>query len=157
MVLPRLILFHFNPRLVLFGGVREPLYPQNRDIGRKNGVVINKITTFAKLMLTISSMQLKKLIHAASLVLLILAVNTAWAACDLPNTTYTSTKFTSQLSNREIIVGSLCGNVYLIEALTDHIIFKQHLTNNFESSPVIVGNYIVVGSCGRENHKFRIR
>ena len=142
---------------MLLGGVREALYPQNRDIGRKNGVVINKITTFAKLILTISSMQLKDLKHAASLVLLILAVNTAWAACDLLDTTYTSAKFTSQFSNREIIVGSLCGNVYLIEALTDHIIFKQHQANNFESSPVVVDNYIVVGSRGREIHKFRIR
>lgn len=56
-----------------------------------------------------------------------------------------------------IFTGDVVGNAYLIEGVTGRIICKKHLANNFESSPVVVDNCVVVGSRGREIHKFQIR
>ena len=56
-----------------------------------------------------------------------------------------------------IFTGDVIGNAYLIEASTGKIIFKQKMAWNFESSPVVVGDCVVVGSRGNEIHKFRIK
>ena len=55
-----------------------------------------------------------------------------------------------------IFTGDVTGYAYLIEAQTGRIIFKQLMANNFESSPVVVDNSVVVGSRGREIYRFRI-
>ena len=55
-----------------------------------------------------------------------------------------------------IFTGDVTGNAYLIEGKSGRIIFKQHMVNNFESSPVVIDNCFVVGSRGREICKFRI-
>jgi outer membrane protein assembly factor BamB len=60
-------------------------------------------------------------------------------------------------SNRMFIfTGDAYGNVYLIEGKTGKVIFKQRMGNNFESSPVVVGNSLVVGSRGREIYRFSV-
>lgn len=56
-----------------------------------------------------------------------------------------------------IFTGDVIGNAYLIEASTGKILFKQKMAWNFESSPVVVGDCVVVGSRGNEIHKFRIK
>ena len=55
-----------------------------------------------------------------------------------------------------IFTGDVTGIAYLIDAETGRIIFKKHMVNNFESSPVVVDNSVVVGSRGREIYRFRI-
>lgn len=55
-----------------------------------------------------------------------------------------------------IFTGDVIGNVYLIEAATGKIIFKKKMAWNFESSPIVIGDCIVVGSRGKEIHKFRV-
>ena len=56
-----------------------------------------------------------------------------------------------------IFTGDVTGYAYLIEGESGRIIYKKLMANNFESSPVVVGNTVVVGSRGREIYKFRIR
>lgn len=55
-----------------------------------------------------------------------------------------------------IFTGDVIGNVYLIDAATGEIIFKQRMAWNFESSPVVVDDCVVVGSRGRQIYKFKI-
>lgn len=55
-----------------------------------------------------------------------------------------------------IFTGDVVGNVYLIDGKSGRIIFTKRMANNFESSPVVVDNCVVVGSRGREIYKFRI-
>ena len=55
-----------------------------------------------------------------------------------------------------VVTGDVLGNLYLIEGKSGKIINTFKGGNNFESSPVVVDNYIVVGSRGREIHKFEI-
>lgn len=56
-----------------------------------------------------------------------------------------------------VFTGDSSGNAYLIEGKTGEILFVEHMVNNFESSPVVVGNELVVGSRGQEIYKFRIQ
>jgi hypothetical protein len=56
-----------------------------------------------------------------------------------------------------IFTGDVTGYAYLIEGESGRIIYKKLMANNFESSPVVVDNTVVVGSRGREIYKFRIR
>ena len=55
-----------------------------------------------------------------------------------------------------VVTGDVIGNLYLIEAKTGKFIQTLQCANNFESSPVVIDNCIVVGSRGREIHKFEI-
>ena len=55
-----------------------------------------------------------------------------------------------------VFTGDVVGNAYLIDAETGRIIFRRTMANNFESSPVVVDNSVVVGSRGREIYRFRI-
>lgn len=56
-----------------------------------------------------------------------------------------------------IFTGDSSGNAYLINGKTGEIIFTEHMVDNFESSPVVVGNEFVVGSRGNLIHKFAIQ
>ena len=56
-----------------------------------------------------------------------------------------------------IFTGDSGGNVYLIKGKTGEIIYKEHLANNFESSPIAVGNAAIVGSRGNGIYKFEIK
>ena len=55
-----------------------------------------------------------------------------------------------------VFTGDSSGFAYLIEAKTGKVLFKQHMVNNFESSPVVVDNHLVVGSRGREIYRFSV-
>ena len=55
-----------------------------------------------------------------------------------------------------VVTGDTSGNLYLIRGKTGEILFRQHMANNFESSPVVVGNSLVVGSRGQEIYRFHI-
>lgn len=52
-----------------------------------------------------------------------------------------------------IVTGDGHGNLYLIEGRTGEILVTQRIGNNFESSPVVVGNTLVVGSRGNNIYK----
>lgn len=56
-----------------------------------------------------------------------------------------------------IFTGDASGSIYLVRGKTGEVIFKKHVANNFESSPVVVGNSIVVGSRGTAIYKFTVR
>lgn len=55
-----------------------------------------------------------------------------------------------------ILVGDTYGTIYLIEGKTGRIICDEKIGDNFESSPVAVGNSIVVGSRGKYIYKVHI-
>lgn len=65
--------------------------------------------------------------------------------------------FVSDNGRFYIFAGDSSGNAYLFEGSTGRLIFTQHMCNNFESSPVVVGNQFVVGSRGQEIHKYEVR
>ena len=56
-----------------------------------------------------------------------------------------------------IFTGDASGNVYLIDALTGKTLFTKNMAINFESSPVAIDNYAVVGSRGTTIYKFLIK
>lgn len=60
--------------------------------------------------------------------------------------------------NDELFIfnGDTAGYAYLIEGKSGKILFSEHMVNNFESSPVVVGNEFVVGSRGLEIYKFAV-
>ena len=55
-----------------------------------------------------------------------------------------------------VFTADAIGNIYLIQGTTGEILLTQKIGNNFESSPVVIGNSIVIGSRGREIYKLRI-
>lgn len=55
-----------------------------------------------------------------------------------------------------VFTGDTAGNAYLIEGKTGKVLFTERMVNNFESSPVVVGNEFVVGSRGQEIYKFAV-
>lgn len=55
-----------------------------------------------------------------------------------------------------IVTGDCAGNIYIINAENGNIIFVDKVGNNFESSPVVVGNSIVVGSRGNSIFKITL-
>ena len=55
-----------------------------------------------------------------------------------------------------IVVGDTYGYLYLIEGKTGRVIYDERFGVNFESSPVVVGNTLVVGSRGQSVYKVHI-
>lgn len=56
-----------------------------------------------------------------------------------------------------IFTGDASGNAYLIRGLTGEVICKKLIGSNFESSPIVVGNSVVVGCRGTKIYKFIIK
>ena len=56
-----------------------------------------------------------------------------------------------------IFTGDSHGNAYIIRATTGEVLYRQRIGNNFESSPIVVGNTAVVGSRGNGIYKMVIR
>ncbi|MBR1995025.1 MAG: PQQ-binding-like beta-propeller repeat protein [Alistipes sp.] len=56
-----------------------------------------------------------------------------------------------------VFTGDVTGYGYLIEGATGTIRFVKHLAANFEASPIVVGDRIVIGSRGREIYQFQVR
>lgn len=65
--------------------------------------------------------------------------------------------FYNERNQMFVFTGDSNGNAYLIEAKSGEILFSDRMVNNFESSPVVVGNEFVVGSRGQEIYKFRVQ
>lgn len=55
-----------------------------------------------------------------------------------------------------IFTGDTYGNVYLIRGRDGEILHTEHIGNNFESSPIVIDNTIVVGSRGSEIYRLSI-
>lgn len=65
--------------------------------------------------------------------------------------------FLNEKGKYYILAGDALGYAYLIEGQTGRIIYEEHMCNNFESSPVVVGNQLVVGSRGTQIIKYEIQ
>ncbi|MCH5223381.1 MAG: PQQ-binding-like beta-propeller repeat protein [Muribaculaceae bacterium] len=55
-----------------------------------------------------------------------------------------------------IVGGDCIGNMYIFDASNGNILFTERIGNNFESSPVVVGNSLVVGTRGNSIFKLTI-
>lgn len=55
-----------------------------------------------------------------------------------------------------VFTGDCAGRVYLIDAKSGDILFCKLMANNFEASPIVVDNHVIVGSRGAEIYKFTI-
>lgn len=55
-----------------------------------------------------------------------------------------------------VLAGDSSGYLYLVRGKTGKLLFKGLLGDNFESSPIVTGNYAVVGSRGNRIMRFRI-
>lgn len=56
-----------------------------------------------------------------------------------------------------VVTGDTYGNIYLINGIDGKIIFTRGVGNNFESSPVVVSNSLVVGSRGNTIFKMTLK
>jgi outer membrane protein assembly factor BamB len=56
-----------------------------------------------------------------------------------------------------IFTGDTQGNVYLINGIDGKVLCQKKVGNNFESSPVVIGNQVVVGSRGNSIYKMTIK
>lgn len=56
-----------------------------------------------------------------------------------------------------IVAGDTDGRLYLVEGVSGHVISRQRVGANFESSPVVRGNSLVVGSRGDKIYKVSVR
>lgn len=65
--------------------------------------------------------------------------------------------FVDPQDNMYVVTGDCSGNIYLINGADGKIIHTVHVGNNFESSPVVVGNSLVVGSRGSAIYKFTVK
>ncbi len=56
-----------------------------------------------------------------------------------------------------VFTADCAGNVYLIDGVDGRILYKTPLGANFESSPVVIGNHVVIGSRGNTIYKLSIQ
>lgn len=64
--------------------------------------------------------------------------------------------FVSKDGKFTIFTGDTAGNVYLIDGQTGTILYREHIGSNFESSPIAVGDCVVLGSRGNKVFKMRM-
>lgn len=55
-----------------------------------------------------------------------------------------------------IFTGDSTGNVYIIEGRNGQVLLRKRAGRNFEASPVVFGNSIIIGSRGREIYRFDV-
>jgi outer membrane protein assembly factor BamB len=55
-----------------------------------------------------------------------------------------------------VIIGDVVGNIYLIDGLTGEKIFSKNLGGNFEASPAVMEDQLIIGSRGNKIYKFKI-
>lgn len=65
--------------------------------------------------------------------------------------------FLNEKGEMFIFTGDCSGNAYLIDGKTGEIIVRKHIGSNFESSPVVVGNTVVIGSRGDKIYRLSIK
>jgi outer membrane protein assembly factor BamB len=56
-----------------------------------------------------------------------------------------------------VFVGDVTGNVYLIQGKTGEIVATAKVGTNFEASPIVVDNKIIVGSRGNKIYKISLQ
>jgi len=56
-----------------------------------------------------------------------------------------------------VFTGDCSGNAYIINGIDGKIIVRKSIGNNFESSPVVIGNQLVIGSRGNTIFKMSIK
>lgn len=56
-----------------------------------------------------------------------------------------------------IVTGDCSGNLYIINASDGKIITSKRIGSNFESSPVVIGNSLVIGSRGNSIFKITLK
>lgn len=56
-----------------------------------------------------------------------------------------------------IFTGDCWGNAYIIDGINGNIICRKQIGSNFESSPIVIGNSIVIGSRGNQIFKLTIK
>lgn len=66
-------------------------------------------------------------------------------------------RFTNERDEMFIVTGDCSGNIYIINGKDGKIISTASVGSNFESSPVVVGNTLVVGSRGNSIFKIKIQ
>lgn len=64
--------------------------------------------------------------------------------------------FVSKDGKFTIFTGDTAGNAYLIDGETGEVLYRQRVGSNFESSPIAVGNSVVLGSRGNKVFKMRL-
>ena len=65
--------------------------------------------------------------------------------------------FTNENGDMFVFTADTFGNVYLINGIDGKILFTCRVGENFESSPVVINNHVVVGSRGRSIFKMTIK
>ncbi|MCM1484407.1 MAG: dehydrogenase [Muribaculaceae bacterium] len=65
--------------------------------------------------------------------------------------------FLNEQGQMFILTADCTGNVYLIRGSDGTILHSRHVGNNFESSPVAIGNSVVVGSRGNTIYRLSIK
>ena len=65
--------------------------------------------------------------------------------------------FLNENNKMFVVTTDGAGNIYLIEGRSGKILVTKSVGNNFESSPVVIGNSLVVGSRGNSIFKLSIK
>ena len=65
--------------------------------------------------------------------------------------------FLNEADRMFVVTGDCTGNMYIINAKDGKIITSKAIGNNFESSPVVIGNSLVVGSRGNAIFKISLK
>lgn len=55
-----------------------------------------------------------------------------------------------------VFTGDTSGNVYLFQGKTGDLLYTSHIGNNFESSPIVIGNKVICGSRGTQIYKMSV-
>ena len=65
--------------------------------------------------------------------------------------------FINEKNEMFIVTGDCSGNLYIINASDGKIITSKRIGSNFESSPVVIGNSLVIGSRGNSIFKITLK
>lgn len=65
--------------------------------------------------------------------------------------------FTDKSGKMYLMAADTVGNVFIMDARTGNVLIKKCIGANFESSPIVVGNSVVVGSRGNRILRFSIK
>lgn len=63
----------------------------------------------------------------------------------------------NEKSEMFIVTGDTYGSIYIISGKDGNVLLRQKIGNNFESSPIVIDNNIIVGSRGKEIYKLSIQ
>ena len=63
----------------------------------------------------------------------------------------------NEKSEMFIVTGDTYGKIYIISGKDGNVLLCQQIGNNFESSPIVIDNNIIVGSRGKEIYKLSIQ